>query len=290
MFYNKIIVMKNFNLVKFTGLLAVALCSFLVFGRAEAAQVYFELPSGSSKVGDEFSAALFLDTEGITINAVEFKILIPELLKIKSISKGSSVIKLWVNEPSFSGKTISLAGGVPGGLTSSKGLIARINLQAAAVGEGNIALMPESAIFLNDGQGTKLDLKTVGGPVFQVIPKGKETIPSVSKAPEKKETKKPDKFKILFGQDPRVFGDEKFISFFTTDRDTGVDHYEVRLGKGPFKIAQPPYLIKDVPPRTVIRVRAYDTEGNYRETVYPGLFKRSWWWIRGLFGSGQMKV
>lgn len=267
---------------------AVVLFGVFPLRNVQAAQIYFEPQPAEYRVGDSISLSLFLDTENESINAVEINILVPELLRVKSISKNGSAIQLWVSEPSFSSKTVSLAGGIPGGLIGSKALIAKVFLEAAAVGEGNIAFMPGSAVLLNDGQGTKLDLKIAGGPAFKVIPRPKgvpaDTLKSEESSPEsikekakKEDKKKPEKFEILFGKDPRVFGDNNFISFFTIDADSGVDRYEVKLGKELFKIAQSPYLIKDIAPRTVVKVRAYDLIGNYRESTYPSLLKRIWW-------------
>lgn len=276
---------------KFLIFLLLPTLYFLFSGSAEAARVYFDPQPTIYKVGDSFTLSVVLDTEGQPINAVDISILAPKLLKIKNISKNGSVIQLWVNEPSFSGRTINLTGGIPGGTTTSKGTIAKISFEAAAVGEGNLAFAPGSAVLLNDGQGTKLDLQEAGGPVFQVVPRPKETAtvspePALSPEPEKapakaeieeKDGKKPEKFKILIGEDSRIFDSQKFISFFTTDKDSGVDRYEVKEGSGAYKTAQSPYLLTDQKLKTVIRVRAYDAVGNYKESVYPGFLKRVWW-------------
>ena len=270
------------------------LAAFSVFvSSADAAKVYFEPSPAIYKVGDSFTLSLLLDTEGQSINALDISIQVPELLKIKDISKNGSIIQLWVSEPSFYGGIITLTGGIPSGTTTSKGTVAKITFEAAAIGEGNIAFTPGSSILLNDGQGTKLDLEMAGGPIFQIVPKPKETIivspeSSPKEAPmevaEKKDNKKPEKFEILISEDPRVFNGQKFISFFSADRDSGVVYYEVKEGKGDYKIAKSPYLLGDQNLRTVIRARAYDGAGNYRESVYPNIFIRVWWWITGLFG------
>lgn len=262
---------------------------FILSNNVFAAQVYFEPQPATYKVGDSFTLSLFLDTEGQSINAIELNIVAPQLLRIKNISKNSSAIQLWVQEPGFSGETINLTGGIPGGLKTSNGLIAKISFQAAAVGEGNIAFSTGSSVLLNDGQGTKLDLKTSGGPVFKVIPRPKEILTNTpepgksakenEKPPGKQDQKRPDKFKILSGSDPRVFDGKDFISFFTVDSGSGIDRYEIKLGEGDFRVAQAPYLLEGLAPRTVIKVRAYDSSGNYREVVYPGILKRFWWWI-----------
>ncbi|OGM96162.1 MAG: hypothetical protein A3B86_02570 [Candidatus Yanofskybacteria bacterium RIFCSPHIGHO2_02_FULL_38_22b] len=283
-FLRNLLVVISLILVFFSGL------------QAEAARIYFEPQPTIYKVGDSFVLSLLVDTEGQSINAVDISILVPQLLKIKNISKSGSMVQLWVSEPSFYGGTINLTGGMPGGTTTSKGTIAKVTFEAAAVGEGNLAFTSDSSVLLNDGQGTKLGLQTVGGPVFQVIPKPKEVV-TVSPEPKSKQTstaveekieeskdnKKPERFEILIGEDPRVFDGQKFISFFSTDKDTGIDRYEVKEGRGDYKIAQSPFLLFDQELRTVLKVRAYDVAGNYRESVYPNILKRIWWWITGLF-------
>lgn len=255
---------------------------------AQAVQVYFDPPPVSYRVGDEFALSLYLNTEGQSINAVEINITVPQLLRIKNISKNGSSIQLWVQEPSFKGNKITLTGGIPGGLENSKALLVKITFIAAAVGEGNIAFSDGSSVLLNDGQGTQLGLTTTGGPYFSVVPRPRGAEPQATATPEVEEEKiddkrKPDKFKILIGQDPRVLGGKPFASFFTTDAESGVDHYEIKIGKEPFKIANSPYLLEDLAPRTVIKVKAFDGAGNDRQSVYPGIFRRIWWWIYGVF-------
>ncbi|MDO8496101.1 MAG: cohesin domain-containing protein [bacterium] len=276
-------------MTKIQKIFLISVFYFLSCNSIFAAQIYFEPEPTTYKVGDEFTLSLLLDTESKSVNAVEINILVPKLLKIKSISKNGSMIQLWVNEPSFSGEVISITGGIPGGTTKSKGVIAKITFEATAIGSGNIAFMSNSSVLLNDGQGTKLDLEMTGGPVFSIIPRPKESStqePESNKEDEKiKDKKKPERFQIMIGEDPRVFSGKKFISFFTTDKDSGIDRYEVKEGKGSYQIAQSPYLVSDQNIKTVIRVRAYDSENNYRESIYPGLLKRIWWWITRVASS-----
>ncbi len=284
--------MKQIKLYKSYWLTMVVF--FLVTPSAHAARVYFEPQLTSYKVGDGFSLSLFIDTEGQSINALELNVAVPKLLKIKDISKNSSVIQLWVNEPSFSSETVSFTGGTPGGISTSRGLIGKIYFEAAAIGDGNIALLSNSSVFLNDGDGTKLGLQTTGGPIFKIIPRPKETgavSPESQKPPTKddedketKDGKKPEGFKIFVGEDPRVFNGQNFISFFSTDKDSGIDRYEVKEGRDDYKVARSPYLLSDQEKmRTVIRVRAYDAAGNYKESIYPGIFRRILWQLIRVF-------
>src|SRR3989344_143039 len=257
---------------------------FLVSGDANAARVYFELPSTTYKVGDRFILPVLIDTEGESLNALDIKISIPELLEVQEISKNGSVVQLWINEPLVNNKIINLSGGIPGGMIGDKKLVAKIAFQARAAGEGNIDFTKDSSVFINDGQGTRLELQESGGPIFNVIPRPKDDNPEDIKQDEnKRDRTKPSKFPILIGKDPRVFGGKYFFSFYTTDKDSGVDHYEIKEGNDIFKIAQSPFLLNDQSLRTVIRVRAYDDAGNYRESTYPNLPTRIWWKIVSLF-------
>lgn len=274
--------------------------SFLVVTPVFAARIFFEPTSNTHEVGETFNVSVKLDTQGEAINALDLGILYPPLLEIKSISKSSSVVQLWVQEPNYTSTGIFLAGGVPGGIKSSNALIAKITVKAKAIGDGGLQLTPNSAVLLNDGQGTKASL-TMGQASFNVTaqpkkeptptPKPGESVKPTAE-PEKEQPKKesddntkPKKFKVFTGQDPRVFGGKYFVSFFTTDSKSGVDRYEIKEGDGEYKIAQAPYLLSNQDGRTVISVRAYDSAGNYRETVYPGLLKRLLWWITGFFGG-----
>jgi len=287
-------------MTKFQKIILLFIFYSLFSGTAEAARIYFEPSGGQYEVGDSVNISVLLDTEGESINAVELGVNVPQLLRVQGVSKNGSAIQLWVKEPSFSNNVVSFVGGIPGGSKGSKVLIGKIITQAGAIGEGGIGFLPDSSVLLNDGQGTKLTLTSVSGDIFKIIPKTKikETpIPSeeikspTPPPPEAKEKtkleftdkKKPQNFNILLGSDPRVFGGQYFISFFSTDKESGIDHYEVKEGKGDYKIAQSPYLLDDQNLRTVIRVRAYDSAGNYRESVYPGLLKRVWWQILKLF-------
>ena len=271
---------------------------FLFSTTAFAARIYFEPATNTHEVGESFTVNVKLDTQGENINAVDLGVLYPQLLEIRSISKSGSAVQLWVQEPNYTSTGIFFSGGSPGGIKSSNALIAKITMKAKAIGDGNFQLTPTSSVLLNDGQGTKAQL-TVGQASFNVIaqpkkdstptPKPGESVKPTAE-PEKEQPKeeskdntKPKKFKVFMGQDPRVFGGKYFASFFTTDSKSGVDRYEIKEGGGEYKIAQAPYLLSNQDGRTVIRVRAYDSAGNYRETVYPGLFKRIWWKLLSIF-------
>jgi len=268
---------------------------------AYAARVFFEPAEGTHEVGESFTVNVKIDTQGQNINVVDLNISYPPLLEVQSISKSGSVVQLWVQEPNHTNTGIFLSGGLPGGINTSNGVIAKLTLRAKAIGDGGLQLTPASSVLLSDGEGTKASLNA-GTVVFHITPQVKKATTTESPAespkeepkeklePEKEKDEgkvedkiKPKKFDILFAKDPRIFDGKDFISFFTVDSESGIDYYEIKLGKDDFKIAQAPYLLEGLTPRTVIKVRAYDTAGNYRETVYPNILRRFWWFLLNLF-------
>jgi hypothetical protein len=279
--------------------LGVVFCSLVVSEKASAAFIYFEPASVTKAVGESFTMNIRLNTEGENVNAVDVTLTYPPLLVATGISKSGSAVQLWVQDPSYTNSTLSLTGGVPGGLNSSSALLARVTFQARAVGDGGLSLGGGSSVLLNDGQGTRASLRLVGNVVHVTAKSGGKTpIPSItpktsgneSASPtpwevpsDGEDTDKPKKFIVSVEKDARVFGGKHFVSFFTTDETSGVDHYEIKEGSAPYKIARTPYLLTDQKLRSVVRVRAYDSAGNYRESVYPGILKRMVLWIINLF-------
>lgn len=293
--------MQNLNSKFKTSIFLILFAIFylLFSNNVYAAKIFFEPAENTHQVGETINISVKLDTQGENINAIDLGILYPPLLEVQNISKSGSLVQLWVQEPNYTNTGIFLSGGLPGGIKTSNGVIAKLTLKAKAIGDGSLQLTPASSVLLNDGEGTKTPL-TVGGVVFHIKPQAKKEkikpILSNKENPEKKEEpgkekgetvvkdkSKPKKFEIFLGQDPRVFEGKYFVSFFTTDVESGIDRYEVKEGNNGYKIAQSPFLLSDQNLRSIIRVRAYDTAGNYRESVYPGIIKRFWLWILRLF-------
>ncbi len=281
----------NLSIIIKFGCLLVAVLFFIFPASAQAARVFFEPTESTHAVGDTFSVDVRIDTEGETINALDLGIIYPPLVNVAGINKTGSAIQLWVFEPNFTSTGIFLTGGNPSGISGSNKIIARLSLQAKAIGDGIFQLSPNSTVLLNDGQGTQAKLR-ISNPAIHIVPKQVSIkpstpipsnslvvspSPSVSNMPQDKT--RPESFTIFVGRDPNIFGGQYFASFFTTDAESGVDHYEIQENGGPFKIAQNPYLLSDQTLKSVVRVRAYDNAGNFRESTYPSLLKRFWLWI-----------
>jgi len=96
------------------------------------------------------------------------------------------------------------------------------------------------------------------------------------------DTTPPEEFSLEIGQEPALFEGKYFLSFATTDKTSGIDYYEIKEGKGGFKKAQSPYLIKDQSLTKKIIVRVYDKAGNETTVEYLSLEAKKpfpWWVI-----------
>ena len=76
------------------------------------------------------------------------------------------------------------------------------------------------------------------------------------------DTQKPEPFQAEIGKDPSVFEGKYFLSFSTTDKLSGIDHYEIKEGKKEFKESKSPYVLEDQKLKGKILVKAIDKAGN----------------------------
>lgn len=252
--------------------------------RAHAATISFSPEATRALVGDDFVVDIILDSAGEEINAVNLKILYPGVISIKEISRIGSNITLWVSDPSFDRSSIQLSGGVPKGITSDHALIARLVLEAKAIGTGTLALQPGSVVLRNDGAGSTTSIATTPAQII-IAARPPQTTPIVVDSTALRTTKdngNPVPFGIQVTTVPTIYNGKYFAAFTTSDNRSGVDHYELKEGSGTFRTARSPYLLSDQNLRTVVRARAYDALGNFTEAVWPGVFKRIWWWLLGL--------
>jgi hypothetical protein len=79
--------------------------------------------------------------------------------------------------------------------------------------------------------------------------------------------KAPESFEITPGKDPSIFDNRYFISFFTTDAESGVAYFEIKEEGGSFVKGNSPYELKDQSLRSKIEVKAVDKAGNERVVV-----------------------
>lgn len=251
-------------------LLASAIAvSFLVVAPAFAAETFFGTKTQEIKTGQLFEVGVFINTDNEEINAVEGKIIFPQdLLEIKKINDGNSIINFWIEKPkSASDGQIAFSGIVPGGYNDSQGLIFSITFLAKKEGNGAIEFSGVRAL-RNDGKGTEATL-TISNFQFLISnPPVGEPAPQIT-APKTEDRDPPEEFTPQIAADPAIFDGKRFLVFATQDKGSGIDHYEVREGEGPFIIAESPYLLQNQDLDEEIVVKVVDKSGNERIAAIP---------------------
>jgi len=74
----------------------------------------------------------------------------------------------------------------------------------------------------------------------------------------------PEPFELAIAQDPTSFEGKYFLSFYTTDKMSGIDYFEIKEGKEDSKRITSPYVLEDQTLRSKIVVKAVDKAGNER--------------------------
>ena len=267
-----------------------------------AASLYIDPAFTSISRGDAITMSVRLDTDEANeecINAVDGVITYSENITPVDVSMGDSIFSIWVEQPTINKekRTITFAGGIPNGycgripgdprLTNT---LVKLIFRSPGFSIGGttgsttatVAFAPETTAYINDGFGTKaelamygssIDLSNTAGPVLQdpwrdaVVT---DTIP-------------PEQFSIVLEKGETAFQGKYYIVFNTTDKQTGIDQYQVieepieskwsfNWGRAdaPWVTTRSPYILEDQSLNSVIRVKAIDKAGNeYIATLVP---------------------
>lgn len=230
---------------------------------ARAAELYSTAVTKQVRVGDTVVVDVRLNTEGKQLNAVEGILHVQGgAAKISDISIGGSVLTIWPRPPvtqvTSQGIDISFTGGVPGGFAQSDALLFKVVVIPEKIGK--VILQPEHIVsYENDGRGTKI-LASMSSLTLTVSESGGTNANSWEQTVVL-DTTPPEPFTILLGQNPSVYDNKKFISFNTTDAESGVDHYEVTEGVSAPIRTESPYVLRDQSAQRVT-VTVYDKAGN----------------------------
>ncbi|MFA4880976.1 MAG: cohesin domain-containing protein [Candidatus Doudnabacteria bacterium] len=259
----------------------------------QAAELNLTSQTQEFGVNQQFQIDLILDTENEEINAVEGKVSFPgELLELKEIRDGNSIINFWIERPSVLRETdanIVFSGITPGGFNGKDGLIFTVVFEAKKEGSGTIEIQ-NVKVLLNDGEGTPADLSISN---FQ-FPISKETPGFEFQVPGFKDTDPPESFGLEIGQNADIFEGKYFLVFDTQDKGSGIDHYEIQENKKPniedqkWILKKSPYLLQDQKLKSYIYVKAIDRAGNERiaelpsQNLRPGYENYLLWVIIGL--------
>ncbi len=266
-------------------------------GALHAAQIYIDLESSSYSRADTFYAPVRIDTQGECINAVSVVVAYdPEVLHVQDVSLGDSIITLWTEQPTIDRENgrVSFSGGVPGGfcgrLMGDPGLtntLVKLVVtgapQAREVTLGattSLIIEPGTSVFLHDGAGGVAPLTVLGAEVHMV---STTTTPvNAWLGDVGTDSTAPELFEVTLVKGPSPGNKLHYITFNTTDKQSGIDHYEV-LETDPDKFGfltwvpreaywvpanSPSYVLRDQKLRSKIMVKAVDKNGNERVVTY----------------------
>ena len=148
-----------------------------------------------------------------------------------------------------------------------------------------IDFAPETQVLLNDGEGTRAQLTALGGTfVLDKSPSGGGIVDEWREV-VRNDNLPPESFslELVKDEDGIDFGGRYYIVFNTSDKQSGISHYEIMEepvlefsqfkwgGVGvPWVKESSPYVIKDQSLNSIIRVKAIDKAGNeYVATYIP---------------------
>ena len=161
-----------------------SICVLFFTHTAFAANLSLLPSSGSYHVGDTISVRIVLSSSDQSANAVSGNLSFSkDVLTLNSISKSSSLISLWAQEPSYSNAdgTVVMEGVILNGYTGSNGMVVTMSFRAKAVGTANVKFT-SSSVLANDGQGTNI-LTNTGQASFSISPALVKEKPTSSTTP-----------------------------------------------------------------------------------------------------------
>lgn len=256
--------------------LSILVLAFLFPSLVSASEIYFEAPA-QVHPGQEFEAALMLNTQPQPVNALEATIEYPaNLLELREIYDGNSVVSQWIQKPGVNSQpgVIKFSGIIPGGFTGvinpftkkeDPGKILSLVFKAKSPGQAAIKASQVS-LLLNDGKGTpaNVSLDTL---VLAVT----DSAPAIS-SPSVKDTIPPEPFSIYLERNQNIFNNKWFVAFSAQDKGSGIDHYELAESRGQsanladlnWGRASSPAVLNGQRSTGYIYVKAVDKAGNQR--------------------------
>lgn len=264
---------------KIRNYLAIFLLIFLA-SPVFSAQIFFDTKTTKVGVGEKVEVGVFVNSEKESINAYEAKIFFPnDILDVKEIRDGNSIVNFWIEKPKLQNGAIIFSGITPGGFSGEKGLILSAIFETKKEGIAKFEIK-DSRILKNDGAGSEIfpSFASFELVVSKDIPK---TTPTILEA---KDTEPPEPFIPEVVRDQMLFDGQWFLVFNAQDKQSGVDHYEIRESRGEllskvfgikyslfskWQKAESPYVLNDQKLRSYVFVKAVDKAGNERIITIP---------------------
>lgn len=276
---------------------------------AQAATLYMDPQTATLNRGDAVTLTVRLDTDEFAnecINVVEAVIAYSPSIIPVDVSTSNSIFSMWVERPTINrdNHTITFAGGIPNGycgrvagdprLTNS---IAELVFRAPGMqvgggderGSADIQFTDQTIAYQNDGFGTPAQIQKFGARLTMLDTIGSE-IKDEWRTRVQDDQIPPEPFSIELVTGETAVGERSYIVFSTTDKQTGISHYEVLEERvedaswfsfgavtAPWEtVSGPVYILKDQSLSSIIRVRAIDKAGNeYMASLQPSNMSKS---------------
>lgn len=270
----------------------------------QAASLYIAPNTSTLYKGDtgQYTVRLDVDTEQC-INAVDATIQYSENIEVIDLSTGGSIFSMWVEEPIINRdeRTITFAGGIPNGYCGRIAGDPRLTNQivdiivqspsfsvgsgsrdASSTDEATLSFLDSTTAYLNDGRGTQVAIDTFDTNI-DLIPRAGNSVNNDWVDFVNSDTIPPTPFSIALERTENAFSNDFFITFATTDKQSGINYYEVMeepLSQSgffnwgsvdaPWIEATSPYVLEDQSLNSTIFVRAVDKAGNeYMAVLVP---------------------
>jgi hypothetical protein len=212
----------------------------------------------------QFYVDVAIDTHGMSINGIQGSVTFTDTtLTFVRAETGNSNITLWVDQPTLRGNTLTFSGIIPGGFNglinpfdaSHKlpGVVTRLVFAGKAQGDASISTSHVS-VTDNDGQGTLENLADAAAPFIIST----DVSPSVYKSADTV----PPTLTASVVQEKELFDGQYVLLFTASDKESGIDHVQLKEGDGAWTTIQSPYLLHDQSRKGILLVRAYDVAGN----------------------------
>ncbi len=244
----------------------------------KAARFYFE--NGTLSKNSLLQVILRLDSEGEEINALEGKIILPPSLVVTDIDKDNSIIPLWIKEPQRSGREISFAGIIPGGIVTSQGPILTLKLKAFVDKPSQATFnLDDFQVLLNDGKGTKTNASAQ--PLSLLVYPNQQA--EEYKSGIATDHTPPGQFIYQVIRDANLFNNKWVVIFLAQDKESGIAYYEIQenreevIDKDKWLRAKSPYLLQDQSRQSYIFLKAVDKAGNYTLAAIEPLIRKRWY-------------
>lgn len=250
-----------------------------------AAEIKLETSTKDEFPGQIVEIKVLLNTREENINAVAGEIILPaSFFSLKEINDGNSLVNFWVEHPKLeTGNKISFAGIIPGGYTG-RGQLFSFKGELRSAGIATFTISTGKAL-LNDGAGSPASFSAVNLSLSILKPSEKTPVTEQKiLLPKTSDTMPPESFLPLIGNESSIFNGQWFLVFVTQDKDSGIDHYEVREGNNSFVVAESPYLLRDQKLKSKIYIKAIDRAGNERLEILSSQ-NRVWYesfWFYGI--------